>query len=599
MCGIIGQVGLQKENKTQSMALSKLHHRGPDAVGNWRADNVWFGHHRLSINDLTDNANQPMHNEDNTIHLVCNGEIYNYKTLRTELEAAGHTFTTNCDSEVILHAYEAWGENCVNHFQGMFAFALWDENKGELFCARDHVGIKPLYYFQDNDSLTFASELSGCLNLNTQQPEINPKSIAHFLTLGYIPAPLTIWKGIQKLLPGHTLKFDLSGKLAINQFWEPPRKIIEDNEQSWDALFEDVLDEHLLSDVPVGLFLSGGLDSSAVCLGLSRLNQKVDTLTVGYPESERDESDIANRLAKHLSFNNTFLAIESSDVDTLLNQTTEAFDEPQGYSALLSMQSICQVGAEHHKVILSGDGGDEVLGGYNWYRLLDRSLPQKAKDILSKVSNSLAEDSIEKDINTFIQKSTLHQHAWHLYPRFLPEEVESLLEPSGLGKFDDEAMLAPLKKHFEPDLPLQRALQRIDLMTFCSDSILPKVDRASMNHSLEIRVPFLDKRLIEWGITRPIEKSEQTTGKNVLRNYLAKNVPDEVLDHPKQGFSLAVLDKLNWDKAIEEIEDGYWVQKNFIRSDWKNIITREHPYKEARIWNLLVLTRWAKHWITP
>lgn len=607
MCGIVAIAGFKDADAAKSkLALEALLHRGPDTHGNWNSstDHIWLGHRRLSIVDLSDAGRQPMHNESKNIWLVCNGEIYNYPALRSRLEELGHTFYSNSDNEVILHAYEEWGDQCVDYLEGMFAFVLWDGIRKRMLAARDRVGIKPLYYTDIKEQgLILASEVSAILHLLKYKPEPEPMALAYVMTLGYVPSPWSIWRDVSKLEPGHLLIWQAQTGVQQRRYWEPPRYIDtpgKQNVEEWQGLFETVLREHLLSDVPIGLFLSGGLDSSSVAAGLRDLDRSVQAITVSYPGSQHDESPIAAEVAEHLGLPHEIIPLNIEDVNGLIQQVAAAFDEPQGYSALLSMYLISQVAAEDFKVVLAGDGGDEIFGGYAWYRNLNGGIRRRSRWIrralCPSVRRNASPETRQRAAYHFSHASTLHHHAWRLYPRFLPEEAEALLTPMGL-RFGDDEMLAPLSKHLEPALPLQRALQRVDLMTFCTDSILAKVDRASMAHSLEVRVPFLDRRIIEWALTRPLEAGELVENKPLLRDYLRSRVPASVLEHPKQGFSLRVLDDFEWDAALNSIRHGFFVKNGYWSSDWDRLLQPGVPYRDGRIWNLLMLTRWADVWL--
>ena len=606
MCGIIATAHINCNCVKMAQCLQSLKHRGPDDYGHWNssARSVWLGHRRLAIVDTSEAGRQPMHNEDKTIWSICNGEIYNYPTLRIYLEKLGHQFYSNSDSEVLLHAYEAWGEKFVEHLEGMFAFALWDEKNQRLLAARDRVGIKPLYYAKVGEGVILASEIRPLLSLLNFKPDPDPTALAYMMTLGYIPSPLSIWQGIEKLEPGHLLIWQADKSLQKKCYWEPPRYIdtseVNSSPEEWQEIFNTVLKEHLLSDVPVSLFLSGGLDSSSIALGLRELGQSVEAITVSFPDSPQNEAPIAIETAKHLGHSYRQVPIQIESVNKLLHQVAESFDEPQGYSALISMYSISRAAAQDFKVVLAGDGGDEIFGGYSWYRNLSGVFPVHSPWIRHLLSPFVrygdSSKLSHKAMRHFAQISPLHHHAWRLYPRFLPEEAQALLAPMGL-RFGDRQMLAPLYKHFEPTLPLKRALQRIDLMTFCTDSILAKVDRASMAHSLEVRVPFLDRRLIEWAMTQPLQSREETESKPILRDYLKSRVPKKVLKHPKQGFSLRVLSRFDWNAAIEITRKGAWVKQGYWSPNWENLLHEKMPNRTARIWNLMMLSYWAKVWL--
>jgi asparagine synthase (glutamine-hydrolysing) len=608
MCGIAAIIYGDIERLREARFFHALKHRGPDHTGQWSSSSapVWLGHHRLSIVDLSPTGCQPMYNEDKTIWLVCNGEIYNYPDLREYLESLGHHFYSTSDSEVIIHAYETWGEQLVHHLEGMFAFVLWDDKRQQLLAARDPVGMKPLYYSELGEGLLLASEAGALLPLLEDGADPEPMALAYVMTLGYVPSPWSIWKRIFKIEPGCMVIWEREKGMQHRRYWEPPRHLEVDrtyNVQEWTALFETALQEHLLADVPIGLFLSGGLDSSTIATGLHEIGRPVPAVTVSFPGGTYDEAPTAASLAEHLGFPHTIIALTPTDVNTLIHDVAAAFDEPQGYSALLSMFLISREAARDFKVVLSGDGGDELFGGYTWYQNLNGGVSSYSRWIrqaLRPVLRRNAPPRIRRQAcRHFAKSSVLHRHAWRLYPRFLPEEAEALLAPMGV-RFGDEEMLAPLRKHFEPSLPLQRALQRVDLMTFCSDSILAKVDRASMSHGLEIRVPFLDRRIIDWSLAQSFQPNELGVSKPLLREYLrTRNIPSEILQHPKQGFSLPVLDDFNWDAAVDQVREGLWVRQGYWSSDWERLVEPGVPYREARIWNFLILTLWGDNWLGP
>jgi asparagine synthase (glutamine-hydrolysing) len=543
-----------------------------------------------------------MHNEDETVWLVGNGEIYNFPTLRPRLEGLGHHFYSLSDNEVILHAYESWGEECVDHLRGMFAFVLWDERRRKLLAARDPVGIKPLYYTEQNGHLTLASEAGALINLFDHHPAPEPAALAYVMTLGYVPSPWAIWQGVHKLEPGHLLTWLPGQQAKVRPYWEPPRAITGNKPATVEQLqerFEPVLKEHLLSDVPIGLFLSGGLDSTSIAAGLREIGQPVQALTVGFPGSPQSEAPTAEATAAHLGLPHKKIPLSVGDVDELLSRVAAAYDEPQGYSALLSMFLLSEVTASRFKVALAGDGGDELFGGYTWYGGLDSPLSNRQRFIYKAlrplVRRSASPQIRKRAANAFARASVLHRHAWRLFPRFLPEEAESLLAPMGV-RFSDREMLEPFRRHFEPSLPLRRALQRVDLMTFCTDSILAKVDKASMAHSLEVRVPWLDRRIVDWALSCPPDPRDEEESKPLLRDYLRPRVPAAVLQRPKQGFSLRALDSYDWERAIETIRQGPWVQNGLWEKNWERLLAPGVPYRQARIWTLLCLTKWRQAW---
>ncbi len=606
MCGVVAAVGYNSLAQVNGCAaLRALAHRGPEDEGSWCSANapVWLGHRRLAIVDLSPAGHQPMHNEDQTIWLVCNGEIYNYPTLRARLEGLGHRFYSRSDNEVILHAYESWAEDCADYLRGMFAFILWDEKERKLLAARDPVGIKPLYYAERNSHLVLASESSALVKLLDYQPVPEPVALAYVMTIGYIPSPWAIWQGVHKLEPGHLLTWRPGQRANVRKYWEPPRAIVGNSPPSVEQFrerFEPVLKEHLLSDVPIALFLSGGLDSTAIATGLHEIGQPVQALTIGFPNSPENEAPTAEATAAHLGLPHETIPVTADNIEELLSRVALAYDEPQGYSALLTMFLLSEVTASRFKVALAGDGGDELFGGYTWYKGIDSPLSHRRwfvyRALRPLVQHSASPQIRRRAISAFAHASVLHRHARRLFPRFLPEEAESLLAPMGV-RFSDKEMLEPFHRHFEPSLPLRRALQRVDLMTFCTDSILAKVDKASMAHSLEVRVPLLDRRIVELALSCAPDPREEEESKPLLRDYLHSRVPAAVLQRPKQGFSLRGLLGYDWAAAIEAIRQGPWVQSGMWRKNWEWLLVPGVPYREHRIWTLLCLTKWGQVWL--
>ncbi|MBF0624344.1 MAG: asparagine synthase (glutamine-hydrolyzing) [Magnetococcales bacterium] len=604
MCGIVGQMGVGSDGQRQA-ALAALVHRGPDHGGHWeQADPpVWLGHRRLAIVDLSPSGNQPFGNETGTIHLVGNGEIYNAPALRRQLEERGHRFTSRSDNEVILHAYETWGEDCLERLVGMFAFILWDNPRGRLLAARDRVGIKPLCYAVGGEGITLASEITALLPLLSERPDPDPEALAHLLFYGAVPAPWSIWQGIRKLEPGHLLLWQRGEGLRIRRYWEPPRELDHGGSNplaAWEALFQQVVADHLLSDVPMGLFLSGGLDSTAVAVALGQAGQTPEALTLGYPGQAGDETAMARETAAFLGLPHRAIALLPADIDAELERLIPALDEPQAFSALLSQYRICQAASRHYKVVLSGDGGDEAFSGYLRYRNLNQPTGGRSpalRRILRPLVRRFAPPLVRREaVRRFAWSSPLHRHAWRLFQRFLPEEIEALLAPLGVH-YDDQRAFAPLTRHLEPRLPLGRALQRVDLMHFCSDHVLAKVDRTSMAHALEVRVPLLDHRVLEWALSRPPDPREETIGKPLLRDYLHRRVPERLLSRPKQGFSLRGGADADQRKALERIARGPWVTRGYWDRSWQRLVAPGVPNREQRIGVLDLVNRWGEHWL--
>lgn len=609
MCGIVAVATNSPDNIPDvSQSLSSMNRRGPDGEGEWASPSgkTKLGHRRLAIVDLSDAGRQPMHNENKTIWLVCNGEIYNCPNLRTRLEGLGHFFYSGSDNEVILHAYEEWGEDCLKHLEGMFAFTLWDNNIESLFAARDRVGIKPLCYSEIPGGIALASDFAALLPLLPRKPDLNPEAISYAMTLRYIPSPISIWKGTHKLEPGYRLSWNEKAGLRITKYWSPPKEIDYSGNYSpekWEELFHTVLKDHLLSDVPIGLFLSGGLDSSSIAAGVCDIGYRPKALTVSFPEYASNEAPVAEATVKQLCLNHEIINIKVNDIDKLLNKIFHVYDEPHGNLGLIPMYLICQAASKHFKTILAGDGGDECFGGYAWHRKRLNRVPgfiSPLNRLLKKHIGWTKSSRLNQRLSKlyYSKFSLIQDYSWETAIKFLPEEMEQLMAPSGLC-FDDNKRAEPLEKYFVKSLPLMRALQRVDLMTFCSELVLPKVDRASMGHSLEVRVPFLDRRIIEWALRSPIKPMESnlSNSKPVLRRYLKSRKMYDTLNNPKQGFSLKIAGNYPQDVAIEHIKQSWLVKSGFWHKKWEKIITSNTPDKFNRIWSSLMLAKWSDRWM--
>lgn len=603
MCGIVAVIGdSQLKTPVLRASLDVLAPRGPDSEGTWFAadSSVALGHRRLAIVDISASGHQPMLNEDASLILVCNGEIYNYPSLRKRLEALGHTFASRCDSEAILHAYEQWGHDCINELEGMFAFVIWDTRTKQLFAARDSIGIKPLYYAYTQGQLALASTASALLPLLQQKPKLHAESLAYTLTLGYVPAPLSIWENIQQLEPGQYLLSKKGETPKLTTYWEPPCCCEpQTNHAAWPELFHSVLQEHLLADVPLGILLSSGLDSSSVALGLHEIGASLSACTMSFPQKNDDESILAAEISKQFAFTHHTMKMEMPDILPLLSETMRHYDEPQGFGALLTMFGISQEISKRHKAVFSGDGGDEVFGGYSWYEHLRRMemrrgrIRTQARHLFQTASRIFGKKwNAQDEAFAFVKNQASLQ-----FPRFSADEACLLLSPMGLS-FDERRMLEPLQKHYVADMPPLRAAQRIDLLTFCANSILPKVDRASMACGLEVRVPLLDRRIVTWGLSRPIAPFERVKSKLLLREYLKGKVPAQVLTRPKQGFSLRAMNDFDWNAALDIIDSSRIVSDGYLNPQWRDLIDSDQPDRTGRIWSLLMLGAWSDIWLT-
>jgi asparagine synthase (glutamine-hydrolysing) len=592
MCGIVGSVGLLPSAGAAARALANLRPRGPDGAGEWRGGDVWLGHRRLAIIETGAAGAQPMvHPDRPDVVVTYNGEIYNYRALRTELAGKGVRFRTMSDTELLLHAYTAWGEALLDRIEGMFAFAIYDGKLGQLLLARDPVGQKPLYLRSVDGALTFASTSTALRCLDSAVDRLSPTALCYVLTLGYVPAPHSIWSGVEALKPGHYVVWRADQPLRYRRYWSPPEAVGQERDpEEFPELFAAVCAEHTISDVPIGLYLSGGLDSTSVALALASAGEPTECYSLGFAGHADSELAIAGESAKALALPWTSLEVGYTDVDELRRSVADSVDEPQTFSALLTMYAIAELAARQRKVMISGDGGDELFGGYGWYR----SRPNRVANWV----RSLVRGGSARKTDDFAARSLLHAHAMGVHRRFLPDESGALfgLNP---GAFTEETMLAPLAEYYVPSLPCQNAMQRIDLMTFCSGSILAKVDRMAMAHSLEVRVPFLDRRVIAWALSQPTPPTVAGNEKPVLRRMLRGNVPESVFTHPKQGFSMRGLESYDYGRLLQEIGRSRLVAGGVLSGDFAAWLDSRTSFGKARIWALAAVATWYEHQAVP
>ena len=561
MCGIAGIVSVNEiENREWlSKACNTMVHRGPDDHGYWWAENgkVGFGHRRLSIIDLSKDGHQPMINTTGDIIIVLNGEIYNYLELKDKFNLDGYHFRSKSDTEVVLAAYQKWGKDCVSHLTGMFALAIYDLKAGTLFLARDRAGEKPLFYSLHNGTIKFSSELKGILSDSNFNARLNPQAFDCFLAEGYVPGELCIIDGVNKLPPGHALLFHTeSGESKSWAYWELPpltqtgaelgeQELLEEFER----LFEDAVDRQLVADVPVGVLLSGGVDSSLVTAMAARSNSKVRTFTITFPDNEKyDEKKHARLIADYFGTEHTELEAQASDVD-LLPLLAAQYDEPIIDSSMVPTYLVSKLVREHCTVALGGDGGDELFGGYSHYsRLLwlqskFGSLPLPFRSILSQAAARFMPmgakgrnwiQALGVDFNSTVPLVASYYDQRNRLQllkntKFVPGMAEGIREsriPSASGL-------------------LQRAT-RTDFYNYLPEDILVKVDRASMLNSLELRAPFLDHKIIEFAFARVPSslKTSASERKILLKRLASKILPPEFDKQRKQGFNVPLSDWL-------------------------------------------------------
>lgn len=563
MCGISGIFDTRAASPIDSQLLAAMNdtmeHRGPDDFGLHVEAGVGLGHRRLSIIDLA-GGKQPIANEDQSVFVTFNGEIYNFQVLREELRDAGHVFRTNSDTEVIVHAYEEWGTDCVKRFNGMFAFAIFDRNRQRLFLARDRIGIKPLYYsVLPNGHLIFGSELKALLRHPLLQRRVAPRAVEDFFTFGYVPDPDSILEGVFKLAPGHTLLWQRGQAQATpSQYWdvsfEPgPARPPEDIERELIERLEQAVHRRMIADVPLGAFLSGGVDSSAVVALMGRGAQRpVEACSISFGDPEFNEVKYARQVAQHLGCN---LAVRQVDEDDfgLLDILGGLYDEPYADSSAMPTYRVCKLAREGVKVALSGDGGDENFAGYRRYRWhayeerVRRLLPHSIRGPLFGFLGR-AYPKLDRAPKVFRAKSTLeaiardtidgYLHGVSIFPAALREKLLSPKTLSALQGYRSRDLFQSLAAN-APTRDSLSLVQYLDFKTYLPGDILTKVDRASMAHGLEVRVPFLDHEFVDWasGID-PALKLRGREGKYILKRALLEVLPRDILYREKMGFAV-------------------------------------------------------------
>ena len=563
MCGITGIVDLVGTREIDRARLHRMNesqlHRGPDEGGVHLEPGVGLGHRRLSIIDLS-GGQQPLYNEDQTVCVVFNGEIYNYQQLIPELQMLGHVFHTQSDTEVIVHAWEAWGERCVDRFRGMFAFALWDRNKQTLFLARDRLGVKPLFYaLLPDQTFIFGSELKSLLAHGGLPREIDPQAIEEYFALGYVAEPRSIFRHAKKLPPGHHLTLQRGGGMpAPRQFWDLHFTL--DNRISeadaCDELRQRLTESvrlRMISEVPLGAFLSGGVDSSAVVAVMAGLsNGPVNTCSIGFDDPRFNESAFASAVAERYATAHRLETVASDDFD-LIDTLARLYDEPYADSSAIPTYRVCELARKHVTVALSGDGGDETFGGYRRYRLhlmeermrslLPAQLRQPLFGLLGRIYPKAdwapralrAKTTFEGMARSSVQA---YFHSVSILRGPMRQALFSAKLKRELAGYNALEVFQRHARQAETDNPLA-LIQYLDSKTYLVGDINTKVDRASMAHSLEVREPLMDHELVEWMATLPTSlKIRGSNGKHLLKKALEPQLPHDVLYRPKMGFSV-------------------------------------------------------------
>ena len=590
MCGIAGQISFRKPVDEENIIAMNdaIRHRGPDGDGVYlnESKTVGLGHRRLSFLDLTVAGKQPMTNEDGSLWITYNGEIYNYLELREELEKLGHQFRSHTDTEVVLHAYEEWGTEFLQKLKGMFALGIWDEKKRELFLARDRFGIKPLYYYCKNGNFVFASEIKGVKANTDVTTTLDLTSVADYFVYRYVPSPKTIWNEVKKIPPAHFLLLKEDGSIQTKKYWNIPfgEKIISDKEaiEKFDDLLFTSVRTHARSDVPVGSFLSGGYDSSALIYYMSRFGYVPSTFSIGFENWDVSEHLFAEIVAKQYGTDHHSLVLESQALD-LLDHLSWVYDEPNGDISIIPTFLVSREASKSVKAVMSGEGADEMLVGYQWqkeFQTQQISVPEKVKSFFQLNANP---PTVQYYANAMAMG------------RFDKNELQKLLHPE-IQQAINRNVDWFYKENFRNDLPGLKSIQQMDISCFMGEQVLCKVDRASMANSLEVRVPFLDHEICEFifGLHTNVYYRKDET-KHLLYQNIKNHFPKEILNRKKQGFvgpDKYYMD-MGWYKTrlnnCKLVEDKI-VNANYIQ---QLLVNKDH----WRLWKVAVMETWYRRWV--
>lgn len=619
MCGIVGIFDIHGLGEINRDLLSRMNesqfHRGPDEGGLHTEPGLGFGHRRLSIIDLS-SGQQPMHSQDGNVVLTYNGEVYNFPELREELQAMGYTFRTHCDTEVIVYAWQAWGEACVDRLRGMFAFAIWDRPSQTLFLARDRLGVKPLFYAQlPNGQFVFGSELKSLTQHPLLPKVIEPTAIEDYFGFGYIPDPKTIYRDVYKLEPGYCLTIRRGQQSwRPRQYWDVKfestgnRSVGEAGEELIERLREAVK-IRMVADVPLGAFLSGGVDSSAVVALMAGLSPNpVNTCSISFGDPKFNESQFAAQVANRY---HTAHRVEQVDPDdfSLIEQLAGLYDEPYADSSALPTYRVCELAKKQVTVVLSGDGGDENLAGYRrhrWHTYEDRMrslLPDALRMPLFSTLGRIY-PKLDWAPKVLRAKSTLESigrdsmagyfHSVSVMPNELRKQLFSDRLKADLQGYEAIEVFRRYRQQ-APDHPLSM-VQYLDLKTYLAGDILTKVDRASMAHALEVRVPLLDHKLVEWMATLPPDlKLHGREGKYLFKKSLEHYLPNDILYRPKMGFAVplsswfrgALKDRVREALLGDTLRNTGWFDASFLRQMVDQHQSGLRDYS-APIWSLLM-----------
>ncbi|MGH7491754.1 MAG: asparagine synthase (glutamine-hydrolyzing) [bacterium] len=626
MCGICGVMNFSPQHGVDEDELRRMNdaiiHRGPDEDGFYVDGRLGMAMRRLSIIDLS-GGKQPIHNEDGSIWIVFNGEIYNYPELKADLEKRGHRFYTKADTEAIVHAYEEYGHDCPNRLNGMFAFALWDMKKQSLFVARDRLGKKPFYYYLDGERLVFGSELKSILQVKRVPRRVSPEALDLYLTYEYIPAPHTIFADIKKLPAGHTLTIHGNGKSELRSYWDlhfhENGRSPQDLQQGLLELLQDAVKIRLMSDVPLGAFLSGGIDSSCVVALMARvMDQPVKTFSIGFAEGSYNELRYAREIARHFKTDHHELIIRPNALEWTEKLVTH-LDEPLGDFSIFPTFLVAQMARQHVTVALSGDGGDELFGGYDTYvaegmaRKYRRLPALLRRELIPAITRRISPTEKKKGavnrLKRFVEGAMLPEDLQHVrWMIFLTEQEKSRLYGEAMHHLSHTTAAHDfIRKYFQSADSKDEVNRQlyVDLKTYLCDDIMVKVDRMSMATSLEARAPFLDYRVVEYAATIPSAlKIQGTETKMILKEAMKQVLPPAIIGRGKEGFSIPIK---NWLKnelrsmMLEVLSPTALKRDGFFNADHVQGLINEHlqgvENHSHRLWAMMVFGIWRNQYL--
>jgi asparagine synthase (glutamine-hydrolysing) len=633
MCGITGYIDYRKRttNETLQKMTDAMFHRGPDGSGYETIEldsaQVGLGHRRLSILELSELGKQPM--EYKSYWMTFNGEIYNYKELKMELEKIGHVFKGDSDSEMILHAYEQWGAQCVKKFIGMFAIVILDTQSNTIFCVRDRTGVKPLFYYWENDLFLFASELKAFHHHPHFKKEIDKNAVSTFMQYGNVPTPHCIFKHCAKVKPGHTLTINLDDKsIEHNQYWNvythynKHKLDISYNEAKIEtkSLLKSAFNYRMVSDVPVGVFLSGGYDSACVTSILQKeRTDKIKTYTIGVPDIGLNEAPYAEDIAQHLGTDHTTYECTEKEAIEMIEELPQYFDEPFGDSSAIPTTIVSKLARQEVTVALSADGGDEIFAGYNRYDYM-RRYGQKLNQIPGFVRHSMVGfmNRVPSEKIPILKNKYNFHNRYEKLKNVLKNPSDEDIMLSLSQQFTDQQIAKLMAEKCEPlnTLYLSKEINKeinsplgfmmaVDYQTYLVDDIMQKVDRSTMTNSLEGREPFLDHRIVEYAAQLPDHfKYQNGVKKRILKDIVHDYIPIKLMDRPKMGFAIPIAEWMQ--NELKDLVHDYINENNIAEQglfEWKEVHHLMNAFYngkkeyDVKIWYLLMFQMWHRKWM--